>query len=54
MIQFLTAAADSPVDMPFTEVLLKSALGYLSIFVVVGVIIGAIWILGKATSKKEK
>ncbi len=41
-------------EMPFGEVVLKSALAYLSIFLVTGVIIGAIWLLGKVANKKNK
>ena len=60
MPKFLTATAEIVADaaevvteMPFTEVLLKSALAYVSIFLVTGVIIGAVWLLGKATNKKK-
>lgn len=53
MPKLLTAAAEVVTEMPFTEVLLKSALAYLSIFAVTGVIIFAVWLLGKATNKKK-
>ncbi len=53
MPKFLTAAAEVVTEMPFTEVLLKSALAYVSIFIVTAVIIGAVWLLGKATNKKK-
>lgn len=52
MPKLLTATAEIVTEMPFTEVLLKSALAYLSIFLVTGVIIGVVWLLGKATKKK--
>ncbi len=48
MLNFLAVAA----EMPFGEVLLKSGLAYVSIFVVTAVIIGAVWLLGKVTNKK--
>ncbi len=41
-------------DMPLGEVVLKSSLAYLSIFLVVGLIIGTVWLLGKLTNKNEK
>ncbi len=50
MLNLLTAAA----EMPFGEVVLKSALAYVSIFAVVGVIIGVVWVLGKLGNKQEK
>lgn len=53
MPKLLTAAAEVVTEMPFSEVLLKSVLAYLSIFLVTGVIIGAVWLLGKATNKKK-
>ncbi len=56
MSQFLMSmtaeVGDIVTEMPFTDVLLKSALAYASIFVVTGVIIGVIWLLGKVTNKK--
>ncbi len=52
MLHFLTATAEAVTEMPFTEVLLKSALAYLSIFLVTGVIIGVVWLLGKLANKK--
>jgi len=52
MPMFLTAAAEVVTEMPFSEVLLKAGLAYASIFLVTGVIIAAVWLLGKATNKK--
>jgi hypothetical protein len=45
-------AKDVVTEMPFSEVLIKSVLAYVSIFLVTSVIIGAVWLLGKATNKK--
>jgi hypothetical protein len=53
MPKILAAAADVVTEMPFSEVVLKSVLAYLSIFLVTGVIIGAVWLLGKVTNKKK-
>ncbi len=48
MFRMMTVAA----EMPFGEVVLKSVLAYASIFVVTGVIIGVVWLLGKVANKK--